>query len=108
MATAIERRAALAAFRALGTTATPDWIARVMQSAYVEDVARSLVMSGPEFRGHLLAGLGPGAAAAVLDELVIVLGRGIAQQDIDAARVLLGNLALEVARISAGTLPQDA
>jgi hypothetical protein len=103
-----ERRAALVAFNALGATATPDWIARVMRSAYVEDVARSLVMSSPVFREHVLAGLGPGARTAVLDELVMVLGRGIAQQDIEAARVLLGNLALEVAHASARTLPLDA
>jgi hypothetical protein len=97
-----ERQAALAAFRALGTTATPDWIVRVMREAYVEDVARALVMSGQEFRDHLMGGLGPHARAAVLDELALTLLRGISQQDIDAARVVIGDLALGVARTAAG------
>ena len=100
-----ERRAALVAFRALGSTATPDWIARVMREAYVEDVARSLVMSGPEFREHILAGLGPHARAAVLDELVTILGQGVGAADIEAARAFLGELALKVARAAAGTTP---
>ena len=108
MGTTVERQAALAAYRALGTTATPDWIARVMQHAFVEDVARALVMSGGSFREHLLSGLGPGARAAVLDDLVNVLGLGITQQEIDASRVVVGDLALRVARATAGTLPQDA
>lgn len=108
MGMTVERQAALAAYRALGTTATPDWIARVMQHAFVEDVARALVMSGSGFRDHLMSGLGPGARAAVLDELVTVLGLGISQQEIDTARVVVGDLALQVARATAGTLPQDA
>jgi hypothetical protein len=108
MGMAVERRAALVAYRALGTTATPDWIARVMREAYVEDVARSLVMSGAGFRDHLLGGLGPNACAAVMDELVAVLLGGISQQDIDAARVVLGDLALGVARAAAGTTRPDA
>jgi hypothetical protein len=107
MGMAVERRAALAAFRALGTTATPDWIARVMREAYVEDVARSLVMSGAGFRDHLLGGLGPNACAAVM-ELVAVLLQGISQQDIDSARVVLGDLALGVARAAAGTTRPEA
>ena len=102
-----ERQAALAAFRALGTTATPDWIARVMREAYVEDVARSLVMSGAAFRDHILDGLGPHARAAVMDELVFILGQGVSQQDIEAARAYLGDLALQVARAAAGTTRQD-
>jgi hypothetical protein len=106
--TTTERQAALAAFRALGTTATPDWIARVMREAYVEDVARSLVMSGAEFREHILAGLGPRARAAILDELVLILGQGVSHQDIEGARVFLGDLALQVARAAAGYTTREA
>jgi len=102
-----ERQAALAAFRALGTTATPDWIARVMREAYVEDVARSLVMSGSAFRDHILDGLGPHARAAVMDELVFILGQGTSQKDIEAARAHLGDLALQVVRAAAGTSRMD-
>jgi hypothetical protein len=107
MDTTVERQAALAAYRALGTTATPDWIARVMRDAYVEDVARALVMSGGDFRDHLFSGLGPGARVAVLRELVDVLGRGVGAMDIETARAQLGEIALEVARAKAGTLAQD-
>jgi hypothetical protein len=103
-----ERQAALTAFRALGTTATPDWIARVMRDAYVEDVARSLVMCAPSFRDHMLSGLGPQARTAVVDELVLTLGLGITQEDIDTARAFLGDLALGVARGAARRAPQDA
>lgn len=104
----VERKAALAAFRALGTTATGDWVARVMREAFVEDVASALVMSGSDFREHLLSGLGPGARAAVLDELVTILGRGIPPQEVDAARVVLGQLAIRVAKAASGSLPSDA
>ena len=37
-----------------------------------------------------------------------ILGRGISHQDIEAARVHLGELALEVARAAAGSTRQDA
>lgn len=57
-----------------------------MREAYVEDVARSLVMSGASLRDHILDGLGPHARAAVMDELVFILGQGVSQQDIEAAR----------------------
>jgi hypothetical protein len=65
-------------------------------------------MSGSAFRDHILEGLGPNARAAVMDELVFILGQGVSRQDIEAARVFLGDLALEVARSAAGTSRRDA